>query len=677
MRIKNKMKKIFTFLMLTVWLFAIENTSVSPEGKDKLFSVLLIIILLLIGYIAISKFNLLGTHKKKDQENIESEDTDPEEESLQEPSLQAIEAYKIDMGDIEILNQPFQLSGLLHILTNKISDSLQENNHRVYYDIKSDIGRYLIGDTDYIGQVLAILVKESCALSTNSEIILNVSKGTNNILVFNIENQKGVMDKKLYKAYLNTQETNENMDERLHDFLKAKKIVEAMKGELTLKSSRTSGITYTFTIPFYEDKENKSHQNTIKEALEGKRALFIGKNKYDTKRSQYIFETYGIQIENMKLSEFESKRPDISRYDMAILRSEDLTSKHISFFKNIYKEKFSQFKIIIVHELFESKKKIELSRAIAHAELYNPAVIGDVEEILYQIFILKSRAVETINNMGMFDIKTFMVKESRILHKRGFRKFEGSHIAIVEDSKIDQKVIEHILMIDGITIHKVSNGEEMLELLETEEIDLIFTDINMPVMDGLSMTRKIRMKEQWQKIPIVSVSSMSFDHEIKEMYVSGMNACIPKPYKEGHFYTALERFLVVKDAKIQQKEEKAYLHHKNILDTKEALKQVKDELFYSQILSETMEALEGSVEKMDKIIYYENVVELKKFAVSTLSLYENIHAPAMCEMFRELIEFLSNKQQAYLKDYARLYQKNWKKLKIEVDTYIEYVESRS
>jgi len=671
MRIKNKMKKIFTFLMLNVWLFAAENTSSLREEKDILSYAQFIIIILLVGYIAISKFKLFDKDKTKDQEDAESEDT--EEESIKQPNLQAIEAYKVEMGDIKINNQPFQLSGLLHVLTNKISDSLKENNHTVYYDIKSDLGRYLVGDNDYLGQVLAILLKESCALSTDSEIILDISK--DKVLVFKIENQKGSMDKKVYKSYLNTQETNETMDERLCDFVKAKKIVEAMKGELTLKSSRGSGVTYTFTIPFYEDRDNKSHQGTIRETLEGKRALFIGKNKYDTKRSQYIFKTYGIHIENMKLSEFEEKRPDISRYDMAILRSADLTNKHISFFKNIYNEKLSKFKIIIVHELFESKETIELSQAIAHAELYNPTVIGDVEEILYQIFILKNRAVEKINNMDMFNISTFKIKESTILHKRGFKKFEGSHIAIVEDSQIDQKVIEHILMIDGFTLFKVNNGEEMLELLEKEEIDLIFTDINMPVMDGHSMTKKIRMNKQWQNIPIVSVSSMSFDHEIKEMYLSGMNACIPKPYMEGHFYAALERFLVSKDSTVK-KEQKTFKHHRDILDIKEGLKHVENERFYRQVLVETMEALEGSVEKMDKIIYHENVVELKKFAVSTLALYENIHAPAMCDMFRELIDFLTNKQQAYLKDYARLYQKNWKKLKIEVNTYIEYIESR-
>ena len=253
MKIKNKMKKIVTFLILNVWLFAAETTSSLTEEKDILSYAQFIIIILLVGYIVSSKFKLFDKDKTKDQEDAESEDT--EEESIKQPNLHAIEAYKVEMGHIKIKNQPFQLSGLLHVLTNKISDSLKENNHTVYYDIRSDLGRYLIGDNDYRGQVLAILLKESCALSTNSEIILDVSK--DKVLVFKIENQKGSMDRKVYKSYLNTQETNENMDERLCDFVKAKKIVEAMKGELTLKSSRASGVTYTVTIPFYEDKDNQ------------------------------------------------------------------------------------------------------------------------------------------------------------------------------------------------------------------------------------------------------------------------------------------------------------------------------------------------------------------------------------------------------------------------------------
>ena len=158
MRIKNKMKKIFTFLMLNVWIFAAENTSSLTEEKDILSYAQLIIIILLVGYIVISKFKLFDKDKTKDQEDAESEDT--EEESIKQPNLQAIEAYKVEMGDIQINNQPFQLSGLLHVLTNKISDSLKENNHTIYYDIKSDLGRYLVGDNDYLGQVLAILLKE-------------------------------------------------------------------------------------------------------------------------------------------------------------------------------------------------------------------------------------------------------------------------------------------------------------------------------------------------------------------------------------------------------------------------------------------------------------------------------------------------------------------------------------
>jgi len=64
--------------------------------------------------------------------------------------------------------------------------------------------------------------------------------------------------------------------------------------------------------------------------------------------------------------------------------------------------------------------------------------------------------------------------------------FRGAHIAVAEDSKVDQRVMRNILDVDGIRIFMVDNGKAMIDLLKTEEIDIIFTDINMPIMDGWS-----------------------------------------------------------------------------------------------------------------------------------------------------------------------------------------------
>ncbi len=383
-----------------------------------------------------------------------------------------------------------------------------------------------------------------------------------------------------------------------------------------------------------------------------------------------------------KLSDFENKKPDIQKYDMAILRSSDITYAHVSFFKNIYHDKQSNFKIIIVHELFESEEKIALSKSIAHAELYNPTIIGDVEEILYQMFILQSHAVKGINNMEIFDPTTFALKAyaRKDTEEENFEaKYKGAHIAIVEDSKVDQRIMRNILKMDGVTLFCMSNGAEMIELLEKEEIDLIFSDINMPVMDGLTMTKKIREVEKWEEIPIISISSMAFVHEIKEMQTAGMNASISKPIIAEEVYQALKRFLVMTPEIYERRiksHQKNFNYNKKVLDIEKGLKEAESELQYQEILIETMEILEDTIDPFAKMIYNEEYRALGEFSKSALALYENIHAPEMIKMFQELIDFVSKKQRMYLIEYIFVYQKNWKRLQIEIERYLEDTRDR-
>lgn len=655
----NSMKIIFFLMTSMVWLFAQEDTA---EEYGLFFYGQLLIIGLLLGYIAISKLHIFGKCKQKSDDEAET------------TGLDVIEKYRVEIRNIKIETQPFRISGLLHILTNRIGDLLKDNRHTLYYDVEREVGRYIIGDNDYIEQVLSVLLKNSVGLSTDSEISLRISKSKNKFLVFEVINKKGFMKKAILKEYTESKRTLSSLSENVNVFIKAKKIAEAMGGSIELKSSKMSGTHYSFKIPYYEDKDNRSKQEELKKFLEGKHALFIGKDQYDSKRAEYIFKTFGINIENMKLSDFEKKKPDMKKYDMAILRSSDITYAHISFFKNIYEDKKSNFKIIIVHELFESEEKMALSKSIAHAELYNPTIIGDVEEILYQMFMLQSNAVKGINNMEIFDPKTFAIKGSTNITKDSLEKYKGARIAIVEDSKVDQRIMRNILKINGITLFCMINGAEMIELLEKEEIDLIFSDINMPVMDGLTMTKKIRTLKKWENIPIVSISSMAFEHEIKEMQVAGMNASIAKPIVAEEVYQALERFIVM-TPKMRERRLKSYQdnfqYNKEVLDIDKGLKEAESDEKYQEVLLETMDILKDTIEPFSKMVYDEEYRALGEFSKLALELYEKIHAYEMINMFKELNEYISTKKRTYLIEYVLLYRKNWKKLQIELERYME------
>ena len=619
-----------------------------------------------------SFFNVFHGNNSK---NISSTSTDDSNEQ-EITDINKIKQYKDEIKEIKIENQPFRLSGLLHILTNKVAHLIKDNEHKIYYDVQNEVGRYIVGDNDYIEQVLERLMSDALLLNKASEVILKISKYKNKFLVFDVINEKGLINKNLFRHYTDVKKILSSQSNNVNTFAKTKAIAEAMNGTITLKNSRISGTHYIFKIPYYEDKNDKNHQRELRKILAGKKALFIGRDKYDTQRTQYIFETYGIHIENMKLNDFESKKPNLRQYDMAIIRSTDLSYKHISFFKTIYQDEKSKFKIIIVHELFEDEEKIKLSKSIAHAELYNPTVIGDVEEILHQIFILKSKAVKGINNIEIFNSKAFTIKGNNQFEDDYLDRYRGTHIAIAEDSKVDEKIFQNILMKDGITLFCMRNGSELIDLLEDEEIDIIFTDINMPIMDGIVMTKKIRSMKKWKNIPIISISSMAFPHELKKMEQAGMNAAITKPIEVRDVYMALENFLIMTDKIRMRKNNKNRINfsfNKDVLDVAKGIRKAKGDLAYLGNLLKTMESLRGTRDAFENMIYDQEFIALGEYARTTLTLYEDIYAPTMISMFKDLNYFISQKQRTYLVDYVSIYKKNFEALEEEVEKYINNV----
>ncbi len=123
--------------------------------------------------------------------------------------------------------------------------------------------------------------------------------------------------------------------------------------------------------------------------------------------------------------------------------------------------------------------------------------------------------------------------------------FHGKCILVAEDVEINREIVAALLDDTGITMDFAENGIEACDKFagSPEKYDLIFMDIQMPKMDGLAATKKIRQMEKGKHIPIIAMSANAFKEDVHASLDAGMNGHISKPLDLNVVLDALDSFL--------------------------------------------------------------------------------------------------------------------------------------
>ena len=102
-------------------------------------------------------------------------------------------------------------------------------------------------------------------------------------------------------------------------------------------------------------------------------------------------------------------------------------------------------------------------------------------------------------------------------------------ILIVEDNLVNIKVFTSILKKININYKVANNGEEAIEQVSKDKFDIIFMDMQMPIMDGVTATKKIR--DLKHDTPIIALTANAFEEDKQKCFDAGMNDFLSKPVK--------------------------------------------------------------------------------------------------------------------------------------------------
>lgn len=107
---------------------------------------------------------------------------------------------------------------------------------------------------------------------------------------------------------------------------------------------------------------------------------------------------------------------------------------------------------------------------------------------------------------------------------------EFKKVLVAEDSSVIQNLLKKILLFENCKITSAKDGQSVLDKFEAEDFDLVIMDINLPVLNGLDATKKIRAgKTKKAQIPIIGISGNAKNLPVSDFYEAGMNEYIQKP----------------------------------------------------------------------------------------------------------------------------------------------------
>ena len=441
-----------------------------------------------------------------------------------------LDLSKIESNKIEIEHIVFDASEEFESAIETYAVSAAEKNIDLNYYMDPTIANKLKGDPTKIKEILINLLSNAIKFTSNGgEVNLVIKKiqaedDLNPKIFFSVQDNGIGMTKdqqgRIFEAFSQADvSVSRKYGGTGLGLTISSQFVEIMGGKLQLESAKDQGTSFFFSLPLEEILSNEAnYAHAFKDITLGKYEQEIA-TKLDVYLEDY-FKYFGPAIKH-----FES-----------IGNLKDLLDKDIcqKYWIDIDKAKqnildairgMDKSKLIVIANV-TSRSKIEDLGIAQENVLYKPLTLSKITNSLLQSSTTTPQLTE--ETLPTYDTK-----------------FDG-HVLVTEDNIINQKLIKRILEGYGITVDLASNGLESFEKRRNNNYDLLFMDIQMPVMDGIEATHEILNYEEDEEVahvPIVALTANALKGDRERFLKEGMDEYITKPIETSELLYILNKFL--------------------------------------------------------------------------------------------------------------------------------------
>ncbi|MEL6134740.1 MAG: response regulator, partial [Bacteroidota bacterium] len=318
----------------------------------------------------------------------------------------------------------------------------------------------------------------------------------------------------------------------------SKRLVELMGGNISVKSEENRGSCFFFDIRVRYKAHTMSIIRNILPKVKGQHLLILEGHFRTLSVLHQQMRTWGLRpASGRTVGEGVQHLQNDPKISVILLNNELADSDGIAavrWIKSRFPNRTFQF---ILMTNFGQKIAPEVSSlffAVVNKPIHHVKLLSYIEQAL-------RRAEEPMLMQRLLPVYTQQVPEAE-------NAMPPLKILLAEDNKINQKVASRMMNRIGYEMDIVPNGQEALQAASTNRYDLIFMDMQMPIMDGLEATQEIRKQHHIEQPVIIAMTANALAGDRARCIKAGMDDYIAKPVKPEYLRKMLNKWFVQKTA---------------------------------------------------------------------------------------------------------------------------------
>ena len=459
---------------------------------------------------------------------------------------------KIEAGKLEFEHSPFNLRDFLGEALKILAVKAHEKHLELAYWVAPDVPDRLIGDPHRFRQVLLNLIGNAVKFTEAGEIVVlaRIKTLKNNHLLLHVavkDTGVGIAAGKqalIFEAFRQADgSTNRKYGGTGLGLAVSAQLVNLMGGRIGVRSELGKGSVFHFTVAF--DVAPDATDGTALPGeidLSGVRILVVDDNATNVRILCEMLSSWKMVPKSAVSAPTgaallrKMRRRGVD-FDLVLVDSELPDPGTLSLVQQLSQEAGDTTRIIAMFTTTTTKDMDRFFKAGVRSMVTKPVRPSDLLDA-----IIEALSAEC-------------VPSDQWQHKKASSKdvsLPSLDVLVAEDTPFNQKYIQRLLDRWHCRATIVGNGRLAVEALTRQTFDLVLMDVQMPEMDGLTATMRIREMEKQtrRQVPIIAMTAHAMRGDRERCLESGMNDYVPKPISSATLLEAIRRVLLVTDTPI-------------------------------------------------------------------------------------------------------------------------------